>query len=703
VPVLFLIIIYKTVFHQEPSKLPPRQQDKPKREDVIPLKYPDAIGYLYVLAKEVGEEWFTMICDLAVVDGRSTLDQQNIETLFTLFRKSSCYLGIRSSKAQTNPITVATSTDYLETLSDFSDFKLLQSTLQITFKKRITLVFGSNGSGKSSLCDSLKVLSCPDMPNRPIHNVRSTATTVPKFNYKFTSDTVVQIWTQTVGYGPRSSAVKYFDAGVAVRNVKDAVEPSRVIELTPFKLHIFECVKSLTSKFRETLQKAELDNASRLERALVEIQSIFAAFKARPLALINEKTLSSVVMEIKIGDAFSQSDILMEKQAAAADLEKAASEEGLKLLKAEHRELDAFLSSIGIIIDSAEGLCILNPVAKVKELASKQEAQELLAKTLIPENGTLDNLLSLLRIASLLCNLEEASNQNCPLCKRELLEPEAKLFKHYHNLLSGDLEKEIKTLRSDITKAGDFVKTIGAVNRNEWDKSSTLSEDMLSSAKTNSDLIICNCGIEKELTEETLKSIADLKALSVKGKQLLEQKANAIIAATTGRDELVKQLAKLHGEIEPLEYAQLIAAHLGALSDLEQMANEAAFWNSKLPSFTQLFRKITGTSKEAHDELIVSDFETHLNSEYKALTEKPMAAFGVTIAKIGSDASVTLLPKVGRSEIDGVLSEGEQRIHALALFFAELESSPQSVIIFDDPISSFGGFKRNQLGEMLKF
>lgn len=36
-----------------------------------------------------------------------------------------------------------------------------------------------------------------------------------------------------------------------------------------------------------------------------------------------------------------------------------------------------------------------------------------------------------------------------------------------------------------------------------------------------------------------------------------------------------------------------------------------------------------------------------------------------------------------------MLSEGEQRIHALALFFAELETCPQSVLVFDDPISSF--------------
>lgn len=50
---------------------------------------------------------------------------------------------------------------------------------------------------------------------------------------------------------------------------------------------------------------------------------------------------------------------------------------------------------------------------------------------------------------------------------------------------------------------------------------------------------------------------------------------------------------------------------------------------------------------------------------------------------------MVVLPQVGGKDIEGVLSEGEQRVHALALFFAELETCQQSVVVFDDPISSF--------------
>ena len=86
-------------------------------------------------------------------------------------------------------------------------------------------------------------------------------------------------------------------------------------------------------------------------------------------------------------------------------------------------------------------------------------------------------------------------------------------------------------------------------------------------------------------------------------------------------------------------------------------------------------KKITDTAKETHQRLIVSDFEARLNAEYKALSEKPMGAFGVTLENRGSEGLVTLLPQVGdEGRINQILSEGEQRLHALALFFAELES-----------------------------
>jgi recombinational DNA repair ATPase RecF len=651
--------------------------------------YIDAIGYLKDLAKEVDEQWFSMVCDLAAVCGVSVLDKPRTETLFALYTKNGSYIGIKPVTAAVAAATPGTPADFLHELSGFTNFKLLGSSLGVLFKKRITLIFGANGSGKSSLCESLKVLASPESPNRPLQNVRAASGATSAFHYKFKSDAAQQTWTTAVGYGPRRTTIKYFDTAIAIKNVKNAVEPGRVIVLTPFKLHVFEWTKALTTQFREELQKAQQNNTKILTQMLETIRTEFVMYKGRPLAAIDEKTVTVLQAEIKLGEGFTDEKLLSQKQTAAAELEKATSEEGLKLLRAEHRDLDAFLASLGMLLTSAANLWELEPVSKAKALAAKQGEQAVLAKALIPKDGTLQDFLALLRAASVLCEMDKVSGHACPLCKRDFDVSQVELFKRYHDLLAGELENEITALKGDIARAGEYATAVGDVDRNEWEKSTTLKTEFLTAAKTGSDIIIASCEVSKIPTAEARAALKLLKASSATWAEQLELKKKAIEAADRGREELIKQLTKLRAEAEPMEYAQAIKERLEKLKETKGMATQATFWNEMLPAFTPLLRKITDKAKEAHEELVVVDFEARLNAEYKTLTEKDMAAFGVMLARKGTDATVTVLPQIGGKDIDGVLSEGEQRVHALALFFAELETCSQSVLVFDDPISSF--------------
>ncbi|HUW27599.1 MAG TPA: AAA family ATPase [Sulfuriferula sp.] len=652
-------------------------------------KHPDAIGYLNDLANEVNEAWFKMVCDLTAVSSVSVFDQPTLDTLFALYTDKASYIGITPVAAVATAAAAAAPADFLDQLSGFTNFKLLGDALEVSFKKRITLIFGANGSGKSSLCESLKVLASTEPSNRPLQNVRVTGTGTSTFRYKFKSDTAYQAWTPAVGYGPRRTIVKYFDTAIAIKNVKNAVEPGRVIVLTPFRLHVFEWTKALTTKLREALQQEQQGNAVKLTQTLMEIRTDFAKFKGRPLSVIDDKTVAVLPAQIILGEGFADQKLLSEKQAAAAELEKAASEEGLKLLRAEHRELETFLTSIGTMLNSADRLWALEPTSKAEALAKKQAEQEVLAKALIPKGGTLEILLNLLRAASPLCKMDEATGHVCPLCNRDMGIPEIELFKRYHDLLVGDLEKDIATLKGDIAKAVEFATSIVKMDRKGWEKYTTIQAEVLAAAKTDSDHIVASCDVSKEPTAEAKAALESLKVLATAWAAQMESKKIAIEAAAKGREELIKQLAKLRGEIEPLEYAQAIAAQLNKLRGAQWRVDRSKFWSTKLPAFTQMLTKITKKAKDAHEELVVVDFEARLNAEYKALTEKDMAAFGVMLARKGTDATVTVLPQIGGKDIEGVLSEGEQRVHALALFFAELETCPQSVLVFDDPISSF--------------
>jgi len=651
--------------------------------------HPDAIGYLKDLAKEINEPWFKMVCDLAAVSGVSTLDQLTLDELSALYTGRASYIGIKQAPSAAVVVAPAAPADFLEQLSGFANFKLLCDSLDVSFKKRVTLVFGANSSGKSSLCESLKVLATPEQPSRPLENVHATGSAIPSFRFKFKSDAAPQTWTQATGYGSRQATVKYFDTAIAVQNVTNAVEPGRIIVLAPFKLHVFEWAKALTTKFRETLQRNQLDNSKKLTQALQVIRSDFAKFKTRPLAVVEDRTVSTLPAQIKLGEDFKDQKLLGEKQATAAELEKATSEEGLKLLRAEHRELESLITSVNTLLISAEGLWAIDPVGKAKTLSEKQAAQEVLAKALIPAGSTLDDFLSLLRAASQICKMDDAVGHACPLCRRDLGISEVDLFKQYHALLVGELEKEISAIKAHIAEAGELATAVDQVDRIAWEKCKTIPEKILSAARINSDIIVKNCDIAKNPTAEAKAALASLKSASTDWATLLESKMTAIETAAKGRDELVKQLTTLRTEIEPLEYAQAIAGRMEALKAAQRMVDESLLWSARLPAFTQVLKRITERSKDAHEELVVADFEVRLEAEYKALAEKDMATFGVKLTRKGVEAAVTVLPQVGGKALEGVLSEGEQRLHALALFFAELETCPQSVLVFDDPISSF--------------
>jgi recombinational DNA repair ATPase RecF len=651
-------------------------------------KHPDAIGHLNDLAKQVGQDWFKMLCDCVAINGTSALDDETYKTLNALFRERASYLGMKTPTGVVSPAIAPTASDFLEKLSGFSNFKKLESTLELTLTKRITLLFGGNGSGKSSLCESLKVLASPETPTRPLENVRRSAALALSFSYKFRSDTTPKTWIPSMGYGLRTSTVKYFDTGIALKNIRHPVEPGRIIEITPFKLHVFEWLTALTIQFRDRLQQEQASNATDLEQSLEGIRAQFSRFRGRLLASIDENSLAGLSGEIKLGESFSQQAELGNKQLTATDLEKALSEEGLKLLKAEHHDLHSFLSTLNTLLDSAENLWKIEPVAKANDLAVKVTEQEFLAKTLIPENSTLEKLLAIIRATTAICDLSSAAGHSCPLCRRPLTISEIDLFKQYHALLTGELEKEITSIRSDLVQAEKLVKTVQSISREDWEKS-ILPAEVLEEATIGSDLIVGSCDLKKERTDEAKNALASLRILAARVTLQMEEKAKALEAAGTGEKELRKQLLTVQSEIENLEYQELISESLQKLRDIETLHTEENYWQSKLPTFTPLLKKITDASKEANEELVVADFETRLDAEYKALTEKSMTAFGVTLARRGSESSVTVLPQIGGKEIEGVLCEGEQRVHALALFFAELETCPQSVVVFDDPISSF--------------
>ena len=171
--------------------------------------------------------------------------------------------------------------------------------------------------------------------------------------------------------------------------------------------------------------------------------------------------------------------------------------------------------------------------------------------------------------------MDEATGHACPLCRRELGISEVDLFKQYHALLVGELEEEISAIKTHIVRAGELATAVGQVDRLAWDKYKTISDDILNTARINSDIIVKNCDVTKNPTADAKAALASLKSAVTDWATQLGSKMTAIETAEKGRDELVKQLTILRGEIETLEYAQAIAGRMQVLKAAQNMVEWA--------------------------------------------------------------------------------------------------------------------------------
>jgi recombinational DNA repair ATPase RecF len=651
--------------------------------------HPDAIGYLRDLGHSEGIPWLEMICDLAA-SGVTNLSATDLEVLGQLFTKRASYLRQPAPPALGAPAgSVAAPIERLEAIGPFNGFKRLGNSLTASFPKRATIIFGANGSGKSSLCEALQILASNDAPRRPLHDVRNGTTATPSFSYKFTSDAAPQSWTSPGTYGVRSTSVKYFDTGIAVSNVKNSVQPGRIIELSPFKLDVFETALKFCKDLRSELMARQNENTTQLEGLTDRVRTKFEAFKGSVLAELASPTLATLDTQLRLGDSYSDASGLAEKLKRKSELEKATSEEGLKLLKGEASALKALHGEIQSVLKASEKLVKIDPVAQSKSLNAKEEELKTLAKALIPSGATLDKLMALIRPANAICNLQSPKAGSCPLCKQSLRERELELFRQYAGLLTGELDAEINDLRSLITTAEKSLKVISDCSPDDWAKDSVLTAETVDTIKDAGHVVQTRFKLGVKIDQECIDAAVTIRTLSDDLSNRLEEKEKLIKQAAQSRTELLKELGEISIQCQALLYAKEITENIELVKDTHRRTRIAVFWDEKLPDITTLLRKLTSTAKRAHKELVVDGFKTRLNAEYIALAEKDMSAFGVELKDVGGDGAVTVDHHVAGQKIESVLSEGEQRIHALALFFAELETCDQQVIVFDDPISSF--------------
>tara|TARA_R100000027_G_scaffold67679_2_gene67691 strand:+ start:563 stop:3097 length:2535 start_codon:yes stop_codon:yes gene_type:complete len=653
----------------------------------MPPLHHDAIGYIRDLANEEDSDWFRYLCDAAIERSDGQLSAFDKESLFALLDAKASYLRRTSTAVATAGGTPTP--DHLEEIGSFTSFKRLGASLKLSFPKRISIVFGTNGSGKSSLCEALKALADTTPPVRPLHNVTESPTGTPSFSYKLKNAGTPATWAPTVGHGLCAETIKYFDSSLASKSLIQNVDPGKVISLIPFHLGGFGRLQEMTTGFKSYCMERKGLNRTSLETDLEKVKALFVDFPESNMSTLTSDEARSLKEIIEEAEGFKDHESLAKLLKEIETLEKGLTEEGLRLLRAEVRDLADCSRLLSEFIFRTQMLWYQDIIAVDEKIEAKSTARKELNELVSGTRNPPEEFNTFVEYAASKCDLSHPEDKSCPLCKQPLQIEAQNLFKSYHEYISGEIAQEIRNLKKEREVAEGYAQLLADGGTGRILESSAIDPIVLTRIGKLLELLGPFSVLGVALTQDALDAVEELKSLSLGVSDAWLPKHESLHTLLSGRAESEKELKRLKAEAQPLQILEICSFNIALLSGLLKSAKIDQAWGRVIGDFPALLRKITAKSKFAHEELIVADFETRLDTEYQALTNRTLEEFGVTLQRQGRESSVTVAPNIFGSSLSDVLSEGEQRVHSLALFFAELESCPHSVIVFDDPVSSF--------------
>jgi ABC-type molybdenum transport system ATPase subunit/photorepair protein PhrA len=667
--------------------------------------YPDAIGYVTELRDQESTSWFSMICDIAISSSGIPLSTEELDSLVSVFMGKQQYTPkiatpLISPSGNDTSSSNLLSPYHLKSITDFNNFKKLSNDLKINFEKRITLIFGCNGSGKTSLCEAIKLLAVSENPKTPTVNVRDNSESKYSFNFQFNNDEGIETQDSSSKLGRYSDRIKYFDSTIAIQNIENSVEPDKIVKIEPFRFEIFTFVGQFTRELNNYIlnmiesQRKELTTEIALTQA--KFQDDIAPNKGSIFTLTNfecselERYLTKF---LEIDEKSKNKNI--DNISALEKLKAVRSKEGVKLQQTEKDLLIDLGHKIKDFLKLYQSSSLKKSIELSKSLSLKKQILQELAKEITPDGVSSSHFQGFIKASKNIFDYESSENITCPFCRRLITEESFKILKSYHDFLEDKIGLEVSELTEELKEAFLKLKKVKSFVVPSFNDSLPLDQELLDLIKTNIEkvqgLIPAHVNDLEKGGSDDFDDVSDLKkAISVIAKQVI-QRYRAVKLSLSDDESFQKQYDLLTFRINQFKYQSCFQDNIVKIKTLVSSINQCNILEKLVndAGFSGILRKITNKKKEAFSNLVVTEFKNSLNDEYKRISGMEFSHFGLAMNPRGSDQTVIVETQVGSQPIQRVYSEGEQKLHALALFFSETVVSNHSILVFDDPVTSF--------------
>jgi len=647
-------------------------------------------------------EWVRLLTSEVLSRGRP-VSVATVDQAYLLFRQEN---GLdRREIAAVAPLEVEAHRDTsapplrLTRLSEVRGINALLTGAVLEPHEGLTILYGENGTGKTGYSRVFKVLADSRTADEILGDIEADSP-VPqsaKLEYRLGTEQQVLSWDGTHGVAP-FTRMSIFDSPAVNTHIDDTLE----YVYTPLSLalfnHVSAAIRDVGNKIDNeirSLDNSELDLLSRFQEGTSIYPLVAALGSTTDLAALQEKRLAKRDCEEELG-ALSQTVASLRSDTLSAQT---------TAIKSEQRLLNQAVTAI----DALETLKVneYNDALDRREELTKDHKvfrQELFAAVDLPaepEETWEEFIEAADEYRKHLAEVKLHDSERCLYCRQPLEDSARELITKYSSYLEDKISKDIR--QTDGILAA-FKQQVEAIQCTEL----TSCIDEYSGQETKPDyfedvkaISLAHNGLVDAVAEGKPATRADRakmrqrKARTKTKLDALRTQIESLDNQQTNRADQLQEkqmkLAELQDQVELDSCWQLIEAEVNKARECERLKDLKR-------SLSGLQRTVTQLSKSSSDQLVNQSFDKLFAQECEALR-----APNLKLEFVGRSGKAHRMKVMnGRHRPSNVLSEGEQKVLALADFLAEARLAGISApIIFDDPVSSLDHRRVHEVSERI--